>query len=111
MSTAYLVPLQPMAQSLTIALGGVDYNLTLRWDDTLYAGGLANPCWLLDIADQNDNDILVGIPLVTGCNLLEQYDYLDFGGALVAQTSNDPDEVPTYTTLGSTGNLYFITNP
>lgn len=111
MSTANLVPLQPMPQSFSITLAGVEYNLTVYWNDTLYGGGLADPNWLLDIADQNDAPIVTAIPLVTGCNLLEQFDYLQLGGGLVVQSSQDPDLVPDFASLGSTGNLYFVTTP
>ena len=49
--------------------------------------------------------------MVTGVDLLEQFGYLSFGFALVAQTDNAPDVVPTFETLGQTSHLYAITNP
>lgn len=111
MSTPFEVPLSAMQQTFSISLAGVTYNLTLRWNDTLYGGGLANPCWLLDIADATDNPILTSIPLVTGVDLLGPYGYLNFGGKLIVQSDNDPNLVPNFSTLGSTGHLYFVTTP
>lgn len=102
MSTPYLVPLQPMAQEFDISLAGTTYHLVLKWNTF-------SACWELYIEDSQQNPILSGVPLVTGCDLLEQFDYLGIGGSLVVQSTNNPDLVPNYATLGSTGNLFFVT--
>ena len=98
------IPLTPEPQNFTIALVGVQYNMRLYWNQQ-------NGAWGLDIADANDNAILQGIPLVTGCDLLAQYAYLGFGGQLVVQTDNDPDAIPTLDNLGQNSHLYFVTTP
>lgn len=101
--SVFLIPLQPgTAQTLTIALDNITYTLTLRWNDVAQ-------CWNLDISDANNNAILQNVPLVTGLDLLEQFAYLGIDGQLVVQTTNDADEVPTFASLGVTGNLYFVT--
>lgn len=61
--------------------------------------------------DSSQNPIAVGIPLITGADLLEQLYYLGIGGALIVQSTNDPNLVPDFETLGSTGNLFFIPVP
>ena len=66
--------------------------------------------WLLDIADVDGNPMLCGIPLVTGTDLLGQYAYLGFNGALWVQGANDPDALPTYDDLGSSSALYWVTD-
>lgn len=101
MTTYYEIPLSPTPQTFTITLAGVIYQMTVKWN-------WVNASWVLDIADASGNALLVGIPLVTGVDLLEQYGYMGFGGQLVCQTDNDPDAVPTYANLGTTGHLYFI---
>jgi len=101
MQTPYLIPLQPTPQILSIALAGVTYQLTIYWN-------AQNNSWTIDIADSSGNPILTGIPMVTGCDLLGQFEYLNFGGELVAQTANGTDAIPTFTNLGSNGNLYFL---
>ena len=111
MSTAFEVPTSPMPQKFTISLAGVTYNLRLYWNDTLYGGGLDDPNWLIDISDSTDTPILTALPLVTGVDLLAQYGYLNFGGQLIVQSDNNPDLVPDFDTLGSTGHLYFVTTP
>jgi hypothetical protein len=68
----------------------------------------ASACWMLDVLDVQRTPILTGVPLVTGCDLFEQFGYLQFNGAMVVQSSDLPDVVPDATSLGSTGNLYFV---
>lgn len=102
MTTAVEIPLLATPQTFAIALGGVTYQLTVRWNDI--AG-----YWVLDIADSLGNRVLSGVPLVTGADLLAQYDYLNFPGQLIVQTDNDTDALPTFTDLGTTAHLYFVT--
>ena len=102
MSQAFEIPLSPVGRSFTIDLANTTYNLTVRWN------GVAE-IWTLDIADQAGNAVLFGIPLVTGCDLLEQFGYLDIGGQLYAQTDHDPNTPPGMTNLGITGRLFFVT--
>lgn len=109
--TAFVVPTQPMPQAFAISLAGVTYNLTLKWNDVLYRGGLVTPCWMLDIADANNVPLATGLPLVTGADLLAQHPYLGIGGQLIVQSDNDPNLVPDFDTLGRTGQLYFVTSP
>lgn len=99
--TAYRIPLSSVPQRLSISLAGVIYNLTLRWNRFAQA-------WMLDISDINFVPMINGIPLVTGANLLAQYAYKGIGGQLIAQTDNSPLDPPSFTNLGSQGNLYFV---
>lgn len=96
------VPLSPVPQAFHIQLDNVEYALTFRWN-------VIGACWILDIASSDDVPIIQGIPVVTGINLLGQYQYLGFTGALIAQTDNDPDKVPTFTNLGEQGHLFYLT--
>lgn len=100
--TAFKVPLVNKAQKVTTTLVGTPYVLVVRWCDP-------SSCWVMDINDQNGDPVLQGVPLVTGSNLLEQFGYLEFGGAMYVQTDNDTFAVPTYDNLGSLGHLYFVT--
>lgn len=65
-------------------------------------------CWLIDLLQEDGTALLQGVPMVTGGDLLEQFDYLQIGGQLVAQTDNAPDTPPTFENLGSLGHLYFF---
>jgi len=95
MPSYYRVPLKPGApQRLSVALGQVEYRLTLKYRDVEQGG------WVLDIADANDAPIVSGVPLVTGADLLGQYKHLGFAGRLWVQTPSNPDAAPTFDGLG-----------
>lgn len=101
--TPFEIPLQPSAaQKLVVTMANVQYTLTFRWNVPANA-------WIVDFADENGAPIVEGIPIVTGADLLAQLRYLNFGGALIAQTDNDQDAVPTFSNLGVTGHVYFVT--
>ena len=104
MAEYFEIPLETgVPQQLSITLGGVDYQLTLKYRDAIEGG------WVLDIADSIGTPIVQGIPLVTGTNLLEQYAHLGFNGRLWVQTVNDADAVPTFDNLGDGAKLYWVT--
>lgn len=102
MGIVYEIPTTPNPQTLSISLSGVQYRLTLKWNVTAQL-------WFVDIADINGALILGGVPVVTGADLLEQYEYLNLGGKLFAMTDNDPDLPPGFTNLGTTGHIYWVT--
>ena len=104
--TAFQFPLIPTQQQMSISLANVLYNLRVYWNDSQLA-----QCWMIDISDNQGNPIVTAIPMVTGTDLLAQYPYLDFGGQLIVQTSSDTDAVPTFSNLGTDGNLFFVTTP
>ena len=86
------------------------YTLTFQYRDADLA--IAGGCgWTLDLADQGGTPIVCGIPLVTGVDLLAQYDYLNIGGHLVVSSAGNPPATPTFDTLGSGGHLYWVTLP
>lgn len=99
----FKIPVTATNQIFDIHLGGVHYSLEIRWN-------AENTTWVLDISDYNTNSpIVLGIPIVTGCDLLETYKYLGFQGALVAYVEGS-DESPDYSNFGEDGNIYFITD-
>lgn len=102
--TPYELPLQATPQSLTIELAGNTYQLTVRWNVTA-------SCWAMDIADSTGAALVNGIALVTGVDLLEQFSYLELGGALVCQTDSDLTAPPTFENLGTTGHVFFVVTP
>jgi hypothetical protein len=100
----YTIPLTNVPQSFTIELSGKEYLITCRWNDAIEGG------WFLDINDSiTALPILHNLPLVSGNNLLEQYEYLGIGGSLVVLTNGDQTAVPTLDNLGVESFLYFVT--
>lgn len=58
--------------------------------------------------------VLLGVPLVTGADLLEQFGYLAIGAQAIMTTMTigpgvSPDEVPGFRNLGIDGHLYVTT--
>ena len=103
MPSYFRIPLKAGApQRLTITLGQVEYQLTLKYRNVEQGG------WNLDIADAIGQPVIEGIPLVTGVDLLAQYKHLGFAGRLWVQTLSDPDAVPTFESLGGDGRLYWV---
>jgi hypothetical protein len=98
----YIVPLTNVPQVFTVNLAGVDYTLTVKWNDMAQS-------WYLDIADSSQNPIACGIPFVTGTSLLAQLEYLGIDGDLYVYTNGDANAVPTLDNLGTNSNLYFET--
>lgn len=101
--SAFEIPLVPRPQKLTIALAGVQYQLTVRPND-------AGQFWVLDIRDSQGVDILTGLSLVTGVDLLEQFEYLGIGGELWVFTDRNPPAMPTFVNLGVSSHLLFVTD-
>ena len=101
MPSLFEIPITPStAQKFAVTLNTVTYNFQLRWCDP-------SQCWILDISDIADTPIVLGIPLVTGTDLLEQYAYLGFVGGLFVYTDFSPDTVPDFNSLGVNGHLYY----
>ena len=100
------IPLSAAAQRFGITLAGTEYIMAVAYHDCVDGGG-----WTFDLLDSGGNNILCGQPLVTGCDLLEQFGYLAIGVQLRVYTDGDPDAVPTFLNLGTTAHLYAIINP
>lgn len=103
MALAFEIPLSSANQTLAIVLNGIPYILRLIFCQTTDPSA----CWLLDINDQNGVPIVCGIPLVTGADLLEQYQYLNFGFILYCFSDFSNSAIPTFADLGTTSHLYF----
>lgn len=94
----YIVPLISKPQTLSVALAGVNYSITVEWRDG----------WCMTLAT-NDGPLIKMLPLVTGTNLLGQYRHLNIGGSLYVLSSDNALADPTQDNLGSGSNLYFVT--
>jgi hypothetical protein len=99
---AFEIPVASRPQTFTARLAGVTFNFRLYWN--VPAG-----CWMLDIADVNDDPLANGVALVTGADLLGQLGYLGISGQLYAYCDQDIDQVPGWTDLGITGHIVFMT--
>lgn len=99
----YKIPLDGINQQFDIDLAGTTYKMRLYYNTAM-------DCWVFDLMDGDGNPITQHQPLVSGSNILDQYDYLDLGGIFVVYTEGDQYAIPTKDNLGDVSNLYFITN-
>lgn len=65
--TTFEIPLTPEPQRFEVDLGGRAVRMTLRWKEVDEGG------WSLDLDGDDGAPIIGGLPLVTGIDLLEQY--------------------------------------
>lgn len=99
--TPYEIPLSPEPQKFTVQLGGVSRKMRVFWNRDA-------DCWCFDLRAQDDAPLVLGAPVVTGCDLLGAYAHLALGGSMVAQTDHDPAAPPTFENLGLAGRVYFV---
>jgi hypothetical protein len=97
------IQLSPINQQFSIILAGVSYILRFLFNQTLDE----NACWILDINDANGNPIICGIPVVTGEDMLVQYQYLGINIVLFCFTDGDVTAIPTATNLGVSSHVYY----
>lgn len=98
----YEIPLKPAPQRVSVQIAGVKYQFRLSYQDVPEGG------WALDIADETGAALVNGLPLVTGANLLGQYQHLGIADQIGVLTTGDYDAVPTFTNLGGAAKLYAV---
>ena len=101
----YEIPLTPEPQSFGISLSGRELRLAFRWAESACPDAPGG--WLLDIYDAPDDlaPLVLGIPLIAGCDLLRPYGYLGLSGSLYLSG----DMPPTLDNLGEGVLLLFET--
>lgn len=91
------VPLRAQNEVFDIDLGNSSFRMRLYWNKVMGA-------WIFDLMDSDGNPITQHQPLVTGVNILDQFNYKELGGIFVVYK-----DMPDKTNLGSVNNLYWIT--
>ena len=89
------IPTSPLPQRFLITLAaGQTYQMVTQYRDAPEAG------WTLDIGEPDGTAIISGIPLVTGINLLAQYQHLIVGSLFVLSDA-DMWAAPGFADLGA----------
>lgn len=94
------IPLSPENQQFSISLADQSFQMAVTWRAVF---------WCLDIMDSTGANLIKGIPLITGTDLLEQYKHLGLGFSLYVGCDNPSNENPTETDLGINSHLYAVT--
>ena len=101
MSKVFQIPLTAKAQQIDIALAGTTYTVVCRWNEQIG--------WVLDISKTDTKTPLIScLPVVTGCDLLQQFSYCGIGGQVIAFTAGGGDSMPTFQNLGIDSGIYFV---
>ena len=91
------IPLSPENQRFSISVAGQSLQMAVTWRAAF---------WCLDIMDSSGADLIKGIPLITGADLLAQYHYLNLGFLLYVVCDDPASENPTQFDLGINSHLY-----
>lgn len=98
----FIIPFQNIPQEFSISLENRDVTIFQRWNEF-------SNSWQIDISDtQTGASLISGLPLVTGCDLLEPFPELGFIGSLVVATDGDNYAIPTLDNLGINSNVYYL---
>lgn len=103
MTTTSEIPVTPgTPQRFSVTLSGVEYRLLLRFNQYLEA-------WQLTIANAAGTKLVEAVTLTTGEDVLSQHRHLGIGGQLFVVGTGHPDTPPTFTDLGDTAHLLYVT--
>jgi hypothetical protein len=105
MANVFEIPLSGTPQQFMMQFGDTTYQFVFIYRNASVAGGAG---WVVNINDNLGNPVVCGIPLVTGADLLAQYGYLAFNGAMVVLSDGVPQAVPTFDNLGTDSHVYWI---
>jgi hypothetical protein len=102
LNRVFEIPLVSVPQKLQIALGGTNYQIEVWWCWPV-------ECWMVNLIEADTNTpLLMGFPLITGADLLQQFVYLGVPGQLIVQTDADVLAAPTFDDLGQLAHLYYV---
>lgn len=98
------IPLRGVSERFGLSLpDGVALSAAVTWRNRGGAG------WVLDLATSDGVALVSGVPLVTGCDLLQQFQHLGIPGALLVLSDGaDPGAEPTFDNLGTDARLYYV---
>lgn len=96
------IPLNPYPENFSVVLDDSDYSFSTVWN-------VPTSTWLVSITTLDGVPVITSLPLIPGVDLLAQYPTLGFKGQLIAQVDHDQSAVPSYSGLGTSGHLYYIT--
>lgn len=93
-----LIPLLNRPQKFSIQIKGITYQFELVWSNAELGG------WTLTISKPDDTVLIAGIPLVTGIDLLAQYQHI-LNFSLYAATQDGSN--PPFAGLGTFTQLFY----
>lgn len=100
MKNTVTIPLSTVPQGFDIVLSGRRVRIVTRYFAAQDAG------WTLDITEPDSTPIVLGVPIVTGDDLLRGYKHL-IAGSMYYVGNADVLTPPAWGTLGADGELIY----
>lgn len=101
-------PNQSIRASLIVNGDALILNLTIYWN-------AYGQFWQMNVADQTGNDLVLGVPLLSGvwpaANVLAPYEYLVIGAAYLINLDGAATDLPDDSNLGTAWALLWDDNP
>lgn len=94
------IPLTADNQQFSIIIAGATYRISIIWRET---------CWVMDMFNDRSEPLISGVPLVTGADLMAQYEYMGLGFKMAVVCDDEAQEYPTKIDLGSRSHLLVST--
>lgn len=98
----YEIPLYPENQLLRTSILGKMYIFRTFYCADPQGG------WVLDISDDHGNNLVSGLALVYGTDILGQHQHLGLGFSLIMSTGSGLGSEITYSQLGTYSKLYVV---
>lgn len=99
----FKIPLQNTPQVFDIELNERSFRMVCRWNPEM-------PAWTVCLLDgETQAPLVTCLPLVTGTDLLAQFQHLGIVGSLFVYVDGGAgtEEIPTLESLGKEANLYY----
>lgn len=83
------------------------FSMTISWEDknrsfTIHQSWNEEAeYWTIDLYDGNYRPLIMGIPLLCGHDLLEQYQYMQIGSLYIVNTGDPSIEQPSLMDIGN----------
>ena len=97
----YEIPLSAGAQKFSIKLGENTLQIRLVWREASGGG------WFMDLFDNDGLNLITGIPLRCGQDVLEEHAHLGLGRMTVS-LDGENNRDPSYADMGSKIELYWM---
>lgn len=98
----FTIPLTNVPQRFAIELAGRALIVVSKWNAEM-------PAWEIDLLDGvTAQPLITSLPLVSGSDLLSQFQHLGIPGQLIIYTEGDALAPPTLDNLGAEADLYYL---
>lgn len=96
--SVFEIPLNDFAEIFQIEIAGQNFTFKTRWNESLNR-------WILDIGRDEQTWIINNLAMVSGIDLLSQFDHLQLGFQLYVQVDGDSEAEMGESNIGKEARL------